>query len=193
MSVQEKMNGESVLFIKEEQTSFKDAFNANFDKLCLYAESIMKDCFVAEDIVVDCFVKFWEDRETIHVKSNVKNYLYCTVKNKCIDQLRKQARIHELKIEESIDISSLKSTAPLFYEPKPLETEELELKIKKAIDNLPEACRTIFVLNRFEGMKYKEIAKELNISVNTVEVQMGRALQKLRISLGEYLYVLLVF
>lgn len=192
MISREKREKSSVPFYEVEQTGFKDFFNENFNSLCHYAESIMKDRFIAEDIVEDCFVKFWEDRKTIRIKSNIKSYLYGTVKNKCIDQLRKQARNNELKIENSIDLVHLKSSTAYLNETNSLEIAELETKINKAIDDLPEACRNIFIMNRFDGMKYKEIAAELGISVNTVEVQMGRALHKLRLSLEEYLYILLV-
>lgn len=192
MIIREKSQRSSVPFNEGDHTGFKDFFNENFNSLCHYADSIVKDRFIAEDVVEDCFVKFWEDQKTIRINSNKKSYLYQAVKNKCIDQLRKQARYNELKIEDSIDLVHLKSSALYLNEPNALEIAELELKIKKAIDNLPEACRNIFIMNRFDGMKYKEIAAELGISVNTVEVQMGRALQKLRFSLEEYLYILLV-
>lgn len=192
MIIPKKMNEDSVLFSEGEQTGFQNIYNTNFEMLCHYADSILKDRFIAEDIVADCFVKFWEDRKTIQINSNVKSYLLRSVKNKCIDHLRKHLRNNELQIEDGLDFLDLKSTVSFFKENDPLEIKELELKIKKAIDDLPDACRNIFILNRFNGMKYKEIAKELDISVNTVEVQMGRALQKLRLSLNEYLYILLV-
>ncbi|QGY42794.1 RNA polymerase sigma-70 factor [Maribellus comscasis] len=168
----------------------KEIFYFYFDSACLYAESIIKDKNYAEDLVIECFERLWEEREKIFVRESVRNYLFRSVRNKCIDHLRQKKRYFEIEIEKAFELNSLKASSAYFDTTDPLELKELEQMIEDAIDQLPDACKTIFLLNRKHGLKYKEIAEQLNLSVNTVEVQMGRALKKLKMSLSEYLFVL---
>ncbi len=175
-----------------ELTKLKEIFYFYFDSLCHYSESIIKDRFYAEDVVIECFERFWEDKEEINVKENIRNYLFRSVRNRSIDHLRRKKRYLEIEIEKAVELTSLKVSAAYFDATDPVELKELEQKIEDAINRLPEACKTIFLLNRKHGLKYKEVAEQLNLSVNTVEVQMGRALKKLKVSLSEYLFVLLI-
>ncbi len=172
------------------QIGLKNIFYANFDVLCHYAESIIKDRNYAEDVVIESFERFWEDRGKIKIKENARSYLFRSVRNRCIDHLRQKKRYFEIEIEKASELSSLKLSPAYFDSSDPLEIKELEQKIEDAIGRLPESCRDIFLMNRRQGLKYKEIADKLGLSINTVEVQMGRALKKLRVSLSEYLFVL---
>jgi RNA polymerase sigma-70 factor (ECF subfamily) len=116
----------------------------------------------------------------------VKSYLYQSVKNRCIDYLRKEKSTSEIsEIVENINQTPFRDL---------VEEAELNDRINASINQLPEKCREIFLLCRFEGLKYAEIAKKLNISVKTVEMQMGIALKKLRENLSDYQMInLLVF
>ena len=78
------------------------------------------------------------------------------------------------------------------YESDALSVSELETKISSALDKLPERCKQVFMLNRFEDLKYKEVAEKLGISVKTVEVQMSKALKILREELKDYIYILIL-
>ena len=123
-------------------------------------------------------------------KSYILNSIYCISNSNIDNNKRDEKRYYEIEIEKAVELTSLKSSSAYFDVTDPMEIKELEQKIEEAIDELPKACRTIFLLNRKQGLKYKEIADKLNLSVNTVEVQMGRALKKLKVSLSEYLFVL---
>jgi RNA polymerase sigma-70 factor (ECF subfamily) len=125
-------------------------------------------------------------REKTDVTSSVKSYLYQSVKNRCIDYLRKEKSTSEIsEIVENINQTPFRDL---------VEEAELNDRINASINQLPEKCREIFLLCRFEGLKYAEIAKKLNISVKTVEMQMGIALKKLRENLSDYQMInLLVF
>jgi len=135
----------------------------------------------AEDIVQDCFYKLWKSKESIMVKISLKAYLYRSVTNASLNHIRlskKHSDITELTIEP--------------YEENTLPEPQVDItkKVKEAIESLPPKCKTIFVLSRYQGMKYREIAETLNISIKTVENQMSIAFDKLRESLKEYASVL---
>ncbi len=166
------------------------AFNILFDKyyvaLCFYANKYLKDIDLARSLVQQVFVDLWTKREKIVVSTSVKSYFYNTVRNRCIDVLRKEKATAGLpKSLENIGHAPFRDL---------VEEAELNDRINASINQLPEKCREIFLLCRFEGLKYSEIAEKLGISVKTVEMQMGIALKKLRDSLSDYLMVnLLVY
>lgn len=130
----------------------------------------------------ESFITLWERRETIDVNRSVKSYLTTTIHNKCHNYLRDNRKFNTrlLEIENILEISGDSDTDFLV-------TAELQQSIQQAIEGLPEKCREIFVLNRYENMKYQEIAHQLDISVKTVEAQMSKALQHMRIQLSGYL------
>ena len=169
---------------------FKEVFNQNFAFLCNYSENIVKNKNTAEDIVEEFFIRFWEKRASIRINTNLKSYMLRSVHNQSIDYLRKKAAGIEARIEEYTDLSMLKLITTFHSASEAIELNELNNKIDVAINQLPEACRRIFTMNRFEDLTYKEIASRLNVSVNTVEMQMSRALKKLRVSLKDYLQIL---
>jgi len=139
----------------------------------------------AENIVQDVFLLLWEKKEVLDIKVSLASYLFTLVKNKCIDHLRYRITDEEYKKELSAKLYSLDQ---LNYNGS--SEEDIDKILKLALEKLPEKCREIFIKSRMEGKKYREIATELNISVNTVENQMAIALKKLRIELKEYLPLL---
>lgn len=171
---------------------FKEIFHQNFTFLCHYAENILKNKSTAEDIVEEFFVRLWEKHETIRIRSNLKSYMLRSVHNQCIDHLRHEATGPEYQIESYTDLSLLNLSSACYMDSEKIEWAELDKKINEAIGQLPEACRNIFLMSRFDDLTYREIAERLNVSVNTVEMQMSRALKKLRVSLKEYLPMLLL-
>ena len=136
----------------------------------------------------------WEKREALRVDVSLTAYLFTLVKNKCIDFLRHQMVEqmysenvkHEYNEELNVKLFALESFDHNFS-----SEEDIETLLRNAIDKLPERCRLIFIKSRIEGKKYKEIAEELNLSVNTVEGQISIALKKLREELKDYLPLLL--
>jgi RNA polymerase sigma-70 factor (ECF subfamily) len=141
---------------------------------------------VAEEIVQEVFIKLWERREELEFNSSVKSYLFRAVHNTSLNYLRhlKVREEHRQYAEERHQLLSMEYSDGL-------EEKELENRIWDAIGRLPEQCARIFQMSRFEGLKYREIADKLGISPKTVEVQMGKALRRLREDLKDYLPTLL--
>lgn len=132
---------------------------------------------LARSLVQQVFVDLWTKRNQISIKQSVKAYLYNAVKNKAIDHLRKHKQTTPFsEHEEKIKIQPFKDPVQ--------EAEELG-RINEAINSLPPKCKEIFMLCKFEDLKYKQIAEKLNISIKTVEMQMGIALKKLRAKLTD--------
>lgn len=150
-------------------------FNQHYSNLCRYLVLLFKNQLLVDHIAQDIFVYLWENRQTIEIKTSLEAYLYSAGRYKAINQLRNTSK------RETISKSIIASSS---MEDKPadvaLELKELEQIIEDAINTLPERCQKIFRLSREEDLSYKEIAKLLNLSVNTVENQMGIALKKLR-------------
>jgi len=146
----------------------------------------VKDFETAKEIVQDAFISLWEKRETIDASRPIKSYLTTIIHHKCHNHLRDSRKFNSdmLGIENLLEISESVNTDILVE-------KELAEAIKAAIDELPEKCREIFLLNRYENLKYHEIANQLKISQKTVEAQMSKALQHMRIRLSEYLVVFL--
>lgn len=140
----------------------------------------------AENIVQDIFVLLWEKRDVLDIKVSLVSYLFTLVKNKCLDFLRHKMAGEEFAKEYEAKQMALEQLNCAFS-----SDEEVEAILTAAIHSLPERCREIFIKSRVKGKKYREIADELNISVNTVETQMSIALKKLRLSLKDYLPLLL--
>lgn len=130
----------------------------------------------------DAFITLWEKRESIDTNRPVKSYLTTIIFNRCQNYLRDNRKFNSdiLEIENLLEFSE--NVASDF-----LVEAELALAIKAAIDELPEKCREIFLLNRYENLKYHEIAEHLQLSQKTVEAQMSKALQHMRLRLAEYI------
>ena len=181
----------TALSVKE---NFDSIYVNNFSRLFLFAKEYVLFDEEAENIVQDIFLILWEKREALRVDVSLTAYLFTLVKNKCIDFLRHQMVEqmysenvkHEYNEELNVKLFALESFDHNFS-----SEEDIETLLKNAIDKLPERCRLIFIKSRIEGKKYKEIAEELNLSVNTVEGQISIALKKLREELKDYLPLLL--
>ena len=181
----------TALSVKE---NFDSIYINNFSRLFLFAKEYVLFDEEAENIVQDIFVMLWEKREALRVDVSLTAYLFTLVKNKCIDFLRHQMVEqmysenvkHEYNEELNVKLFALESFDHNFS-----SEEDIETLLRNAIDKLPERCRLIFIKSRIEGKKYKEIAEELNLSVNTVEGQISIALKKLREELKDYLPLLL--
>ena len=160
-------------------------FRSHFTGLCFFAQKYVKDIDTAKEIVQDAFLSLWEKRDTIDMDRQVKSYLTMIIHNKCTNYLRDNRKFDTniLQIENLLDVPEYESTDSLV-------TGELKVSIESAINELPEKCREIFVMNRYENLKYQEIADKLQISVKTVETQMSKALQHMRLRLAAYLTVL---
>jgi RNA polymerase sigma-70 factor (ECF subfamily) len=133
-------------------------------------------------------VAIWEKHENFDFEKPAKSYLYTAVYNRCMNHIRDnkgQAMENNLELADNNPENSINTDH--------LEAAELESRIWKVIDTLPEKCKEIFLLNRFENQKYSEIAEQLNISAKTVEAQMSKALAVLRDGLKDYIHLFIFF
>lgn len=162
------------------QSEFESLFRKHHKELCNLAYNITGDRDAAKDIVQDVFYGLWKKRDDIQFGDRVGNYLFRATSHTSLNYLR--SRKKTASVNNLMELSS----AP----PPDLEGsghENLERRVRQAIDRLPARCRTIYLMSRHEGLKYKEIAVALKLSVKTVENQMGIALQKLREELKPYM------
>jgi RNA polymerase sigma-70 factor (ECF subfamily) len=169
------------------ERAVKIIFDIHYEGLCSYAETILRDQFSAEEVVEQLFIQLWINAKSISILTSVKNYLYRSVHNNCLKYIDKQNT--ELKrfnryIFHDEEILSFVSDE---YSLSRIIALELEQKAEQIILSLPDQCRNIYFLSRYENLSYPEIARKLNITVGTVKTQMSRAFQKLRENLKDYL------
>ncbi len=184
--IDELSNEELFEVIKEsgDYVAFEKLYKRFYYILTHYAYRYMKCPELANDMVSEVFYKLWKKRDSISVTTSLQSYLFTAVRNRCLDQLRVENRVDKCDDSVLIDLDSSSST-PLQH----AIAEELQQKIENAIEALPKDRRKVFRMSRDNGLKYKEIADTLGISIKTVETQMGRALKFLRGELTEYINV----
>lgn len=176
-------NGHMTIYNTDTTVQFEQVFKEHFKRLHAYASTILKDADDAEEMVQNVFFKLWEKREKLEELQSVAAYLYRAVHNECMNFLKheKVKAAYEAHAVHNGNISSAaEDTAG---------KKELEKRVQSALNDLPEQCRTIFQMSRFEELKYREIADRLGLSVKTVENQMGKALKILRTKLSDYITV----
>ncbi len=158
---------------------FEQVFHVCYENLCQYAFTILRDMDEAEDIVQSMFMKVWERREELNIQQSMRSYLFRAVYHQCINQL--EHRTIKMKHREyGVYEGQHKVQQPEVF------PEELSEDIRTAVNDLPQQCRTIFMMSRYEELRYAEIAKKLNISVNTIENQISKALRILRLKLKDH-------
>lgn len=167
--------------------AFEMLFRTYYKPLCNYAYTFTQDKDEAEEIVQSTFLSVWEKQSSIQIQTTIKPYLYAMVRNACLNVI-KHEKIKQKHVTEELALGeeAYESVTQVVH------TSELEKQIHKAMEKLPEQCRLVFKLSRFEELKYAEIATQLNISIKTVENQMGKALKIMRDQLKDYLPLLIV-
>lgn len=171
----------------------RDAFNAFFRlhyvSMVNFCVRMVCDDDVAEDIVQQSFVRLWEKREDIVVTVSLKAYLVRMVRNAAINYLARERERNKKNIDTD-EIGSILDTGPYNI----LLGSEIEHKLEESLNAMPEKRREVFILSRYDGLKNKEIAERLNISIKTVEGHMTKALETIRMALEEYsaVWILLV-
>lgn len=150
----------------------ENMFRNYYRPLNLYALHYLHDIDAAEDIVQECFAQIWEKLNAGAEISDPKAYLYSMVRNRCLDCFRNEAyaeeRLRPSEVEETLSDEACR------------ERSELEARLWTAVDALPEKCREALLLSKRDGLKYREIAERMGISVNTVENHIAKALKMLR-------------
>ena len=177
-----------ILLAQRDEAAFERVFKTHFKRLHAYAFTILRDEIQAEEMVQQVFFKLWERNENLSLTGSVSAYLYRAVHNESLNYLKHQ----KVRSNHQLHVAySMKNEVE--HPAKRVITGELEKKIHTALNELPEQCRTIFQMSRFDELKYREIADKLGISVKTVENQMGKALKLLREKLVDFLIFILLF
>lgn len=162
------------------QDAFESVFKSYYPQLVGIAESMLRERAAAEDVVQDVMVELWRRRENIDVETSLRAYLFRAVRNRALNQLRHQ-KVAPRADPDAAERVSGKSTDGDFA------TREINQALRRAVAGLPDRCRDVFELSRIQGLSYAEIARVLEISVKTVEAQMGKALRVLREELAVWL------
>jgi RNA polymerase sigma-70 factor (ECF subfamily) len=173
--------------------AYKTLYRLYYPKLLAISLGYISKKEDAEELVQDVFIKIWVKRKQLDVMTNLDGYLFKMTRNACLDYLKSKSR------KLSLNPKNLQLEAALNYHALSNDTasdlllRELEQQIIKSIDELPEKCRAVFLKSRMEGLKNKEISKELQISHKTVEGHITKAVSHLRVALKEFIYFMLFF
>ena len=165
----------------DSEKAIEALFREHYDYLCRAVYRVLPRSAIVEDLVQDVFFEFWKKHDKIEINISIRAYLRRAVVNKTLNYIRDQ-RLKTVSPENRPEPVST------FVEvEKQMEAADLQKQIDEVIDSLPERCRMVFVLSRFEEKSYKEIAKELDISIKTVENQISKALKVMRKGLADFL------
>lgn len=164
---------------------FEEAFHDHYEGLFRYACTLVHEAEEAEDILQNVFLELWKSRESLLIHTSLQAYLYKAVYFKCVNVV-KHRKVRE-KHANHVQHREIAHTSD------PVLMKEVSAKIQAVTDSLPEQCRKIFMMSRNDGLRYHEIAERLNLSVKTIENQMGKALRILRNSLQDYLNLIVFY
>lgn len=167
------------------ESAFEVLFLKYYTPLVVFARKVISDDDLARELVQDVFVNFFEKHKEINIHSSLKAHLYQSVKNRCLNQIKRE----QIRRDHHANIFLDKKNDEAFVEDKLQETE-LETKIFAIVQSLPLQCKKIFEMSRYEGIPNQEIADELNLSKRTVETQISKALKLLRAQLADYLAII---
>lgn len=175
-----------IILFRQIQANDRLALNTLFaqyyEKLCRFANTYLRQPPEAEEIVADVFVYLWKNRHQLSIEKNLKSYLYISVRHAALAALKRQQPLYE----DIDDILLETDFADVATPEQTLVHKELQQHIDLAIGALPHRCKQVFMMSRFDDLTYREIAEILNISENTVENHLVRALGHLRKALKQY-------
>lgn len=176
------------------KSEFENIYVSHYSRMKRFAQEYVIREEDAENIVQDVFMELWENSALISSHTNIFSFLFTSVKNKSIDFLRRKTVSQKVKKKiqtEHLLTLEMKLHSLEYFDDKALSQSNIETVVEEAINSLPERCRQIFVLNKIEGEKQKQIAEELNISIHTVESQMSIANKRLRELLKDFVPLLI--
>lgn len=159
------------------EAAFEELFRKWYPALCGFARKFISNPVEGEELVQEMFCQLWDKRAGFKPTTSLKAYLYAAVRNRCfnhLEHLKVRLKSQEAVAQRIEDQGRQSNPVQL------MEQSETQFRIETAISELPDRCRQVFELSRYDGLKYAEIAKKLEISPKTVEVQIGRALKQLR-------------
>jgi RNA polymerase sigma-70 factor (ECF subfamily) len=163
-----------------DKQEFEKLFRSSYVSLVRYAKTMIRDHDSAEEIVQDLFFRLWQDRQNLNIESSLNGYLFRSVHNRALHYIEHQKVIsrHAGEVAAAAELTVEPVTDSIYY-------HELQARVARVLERLPDRCRMIFRMSRFEGLKYNEIADKLAVSLKTVEADMGKALKEFRKALAE--------
>lgn len=167
----------------DDEEVFSLLFKTYYNDLVLFCGNFIADQSTCEDIVQSIFIKLWKDRHKLNIETSIKSFLLKSVKNKCYDEYRHQCIIRKYEMQYNEETNNDTENYILY--------SDLHMHLEKALKRLPPTYQEAFVLNRFNGIKYKEIAKKFNVSERMIEVRISKALELLRKYLKDFLTITL--
>ena len=182
--------------VTKNRTEFEKIYVSHYSRMKRFAQEYVIREEDAENIVQDVFVDLWEQNLLLVKHTKLFAYLFTALKNRCIDFLRHKTVVQHTAVKMQDDYTKalqMKFQSLEAFDEQLFAEPDIETIIQNAIENLPDKCREIFILNKIEGKKQKVIAQELNISINTVENQMAIAYKKLKEILKDHIPLLLFF
>lgn len=160
------------------ESAYRQLFDQYYPRLVVFANKYLNDLENARDIVQEFYLYLYESRHTITIQTSLKSYLYSSVKNRCLNQIK-----HELVKEKHRNISRAEANVSYPDPEQLMDAVELEARVYDIVSKLPEKCRQIYIMNRVDGKGNREIAEALDLSIRTVETQISKALKSLKNSL----------
>lgn len=183
LPVNEHSDQQLLLLIQQKSASaFETLYYRYYASLCAKAFSRLQNETLVEEIVQDVFVNFWNKAAQLDAQGNIAAYLFATLRYKVLYELRSQTSLLKKQQEYHYLQKTMESWEGMDGEQTARESVE---RMKKVLAKLPPKCREAFVLSRGSDLSYQQIAKQMNISVKTVEKHIGKALRLLRAELGE--------
>ncbi|MCW3787236.1 RNA polymerase sigma-70 factor [Plebeiibacterium sediminum] len=171
-----------------DEAAFEQIFILYYQPLVVFANKLVYDMDMARDLVQGVIVHFYEKRQEIQIHTSLKAHLYQSVRNRCLNHLKREQTIRNH--HSSLFVES-KEAESVFHDI--MEETELEHRIFQIIKSLPKQCQKIFEMSRFQGKTNQDIADELSISKRTVETQISNALKKMRQKLAPYIGAIAIF
>jgi RNA polymerase sigma-70 factor (ECF subfamily) len=165
-----------------DQQAFKELYLVYFDRLYKFALSILHSPEFAEEAVNDVFLNIWQKRHQLKAIENLRNYLFISTKNTAFNYLSKFRKERNASLDDVLVRFEADELTPetAFF------TTEVRNEIEQAINQLPPKTKLVFQMAKIEGLKYKEIAEILNISVNTIDNHIATAIKKLSVTLKSF-------
>jgi RNA polymerase sigma-70 factor (ECF subfamily) len=164
-----------------DQAAFDSIFHTHYARLVGVAQGMLRERATAEEIAQEVMLELWRRRETLTVETSLRAYLFRATRNRALNHIRHQ-RVERRGEPFTSAESSVAAAADSH-----LAEQEIDAALRRAVEHLPARCREVFELSRVHGLKYAEIARILEISVKTVEAQMGKALRIMRKQLAPWL------
>lgn len=180
-------------FKQGDELAFGKIFKSNYKPIVGFCHQFITDLDKSKSLAQEVFLNLWLNREKIRNLNGIKAFLYTSARSACLNHIRHQKVMrkyedkHLQEMENELNREVLEA-----FDFNALEFSELENFIHQAISDLPEKCREVFLLSRFEGKKNKEISEELDISVKAVEANITRALKSIKTRLSDFLPAILV-